>query len=171
MNDIEAGVLLAKVSALDPYAPAEDKNVLDAWAATLYDVPADFAEQVVINHYRSTRETIAPADICGAWRKFRRAQLDRQILEGEKRGANRGRLALESGQTRAGLALAQEAITAAKVARDARRTAALAHRCPHCNAEPGTSCYVRTGSGFRRPAANIHSARNALVTNRASLAP
>lgn len=177
MNDIEVSELLAKVSALDPYAPAGDERVLKIWTATLHDIPAAFAVQVLVNHYRNTRETIAPADIVGAYRRQRQDAGDRRIAV-EAREARKAIAAAQHDPDPA--AKAMRTLAAAKAVRRgmnpqqamreatdsvAARRELLAQPCPHCLAQPGIACSRPTRKGGRTPLADVHpSRRNAQDT-------
>lgn len=60
-----------------PADPAELMGMAALWAVALADVPADFADKAVGEHYASSPYTIKPSDIATRWKAHVRKQLDR----------------------------------------------------------------------------------------------
>lgn len=168
MTRDELAALMAGASAVDPYFPAADQNVLDAWHLIVADVPYEVGLAAFRAHYRTTKETITPADIAWVWREKRRhlklteidpeqlgpnpRQSDEQIHAGVDRviAALAERKAIGRGEDREMAVAIAEGDTAA-------RREYLSRPCPFCKAVAGARCTNGRGEPLKKSPA--HDAR------------
>lgn len=167
MTQDELAVLMGWASGVDQYFPAADSDVLDGWYVLLADVPREVAADAMRAHYRTTKETITPADIVWVWREKRR-HLELK-LPAEQSGTNPRQSADEihagvdrvmaTWAARKALAGGEDADMAVAIAEGetAARREYLSRPCPFCNAMAGARCTNGRGEPLTKSPA--HDAR------------
>jgi hypothetical protein len=157
----ELAVLMGWASGVDPYFPAADKDVPD--------VPAQVATEAVKAHYRTTRETITPADIAWVWREKRRHLPLEEMAPEQRPNPRQSPEQIQAGVDRAigalaerkALARGEDAETAVAIAEGetAARRSYRDRPCSYCKAQPGLACTDSKGNAMQAAevAARSHS--------------
>lgn len=176
MTRDELKKLMAAASAVDPFFPASDKDVLDVWHGLLGDVPYETALAAFRAHYRTTKETITPADISFVWREKRRHQQLDEMGPEQRPGVRQSDDAIHAGVDRVmatwaaykALARGEDRDMAIAIAEGetAARREYLSRPCPFCKAMAGARCTNGRGEPLKKSPAHDARLRAAQVEAR-----
>ncbi|GLZ34854.1 hypothetical protein Lesp02_70410 [Lentzea sp. NBRC 105346] len=175
MTRDELKVLMATAASVDPYFPAADSDVLDAWHMIVGDVPAKVAAEAFRAHYRATNETIRPHDIVEVYRARRQHELEERDRPAPASSPEQ----IRAGVDRAIAALAQQ--KALKAGEEPHMAVALAEGeaavrreyrtrpCSYCKAREGQPCVDGKGRPLTKTPAHPSRMSAAEVAARAPM--